>query len=260
MIREPFGSVLLALGAGAGLLLATAGIVQSKPAVPEGAVAVVNGHPIPESEYRRALSALRAERPGVSEAELEKHVLDRLIDEQLLIDSALELGLADRDPKVRADLGTAAIGAIVDGAEEQPSETELRQFYEKNRDYFRSAPRLHARRWVFVAGAETKIEGAAPDPTLPDAPLSPAKLEQYLGRSQTRVLLALEPGSVSEPLDTPGGVVRLRLLSKEPGKIPSFEAAREQVRVELQRRAGEERLRRFFAERRERAHIVEVQR
>ncbi len=175
MIREPLGSVLLALGAGAGLLLATAGIVQSKPAVPDGAVAVVNGHAIPESEYRRALSALRAERPNAGEAELKRHVLDRLVDEQLLIDSALSLGLADRDPKVRADLGTAAIGAIVDGAEEEPSEAKLREFYRKNRDYFRSEGRVRARRWVgaklesdaarraAVAGEARAVPGRNPD-------------------------------------------------------------------------------------------------
>ena len=124
MNRERLGTVLLSVGACLGLLLATTGIVKSDPEVPEDAVAVVNGHAIPKSEYRRALDALRAERPNASEAELRAHVLDRLIDEQLLIDSALELGLADRDPKVRADLGSAAIGVIVDGAEVEPSDAE----------------------------------------------------------------------------------------------------------------------------------------
>ena len=232
MNRERLGTVLLSVGACLGLLLATTGIVKSDPEVPEDAVAVVNGHAIPKSEYRRALDALRAERPNASEAELRAHVLDRLIDEQLLIDSALELGLADRDPKVRADLGSAAIGVIVDGAEVEPSDAELRAFFQANRDYFRGAPRMHVRR----AG-------------LPDTPLSPDKLEQYLGARVTREVLALEPGAT---LETPQG--RVELVEKIPGREPRFDE--KLVRAEYSRRAGEQRLRAFFAERRARARIV----
>ena len=117
------------------------------------------------------------------------------------------------------------VGAVTNDA-------ELRAFFQANRDYFRGAPRVHVRR----AG-------------LPDTPLSPDKLEQYLGARVTREVLALEPGAT---LETPQG--RVELVEKIPGREPRFDE--KLVRAEYSRRAGEQRLRAFFAERRARARIV----
>ena len=278
--------VLLGLGAALGLALAAAGILHgdaaAPAALPDDAVAAVNGTLVRREAYERALQALAADRRDPIGDPERQHVLDRLVDEELLVQRALELGLAQSDRRVRGDLVTAVIQAVVSQSEDQePDDAAVAAFYAEQRDYFARSGRLRVRQ-IWVRGPPARDEAqararaqevvtrlragepfAAVDAALGDRPVAPlpsdplpaAKLREYLGPTATRAAQQLAPGEVSEALPASAGFQVLQLVALEPGEAPPLDEIREEVRAELRRRAGDLALRDYLAELRERADL-----
>jgi hypothetical protein len=234
--------------------------------LPEGAVAVVNGALVRTADYERAVAALEADRRNPVDEADRRFVLDRLVDEELLVQRALELGLARSDRVVRSQLVSALIDAVTAGAgQREPTREELRAFHAENGDWFAEPGRLHVRQlWVRGQNAEraaaaatrlrtgedfTAVAQALGDPPvapLPDAPLPATKLVEYAGPAALEALRTLAPGGVSDPLPAAGGLQVLMLVAREPGAAAPFEAVEEEVRAEWRRRAGDEALRRYL--------------
>src|SRR5690606_22159228 len=79
--------ILLGLGAALGLVLATAELLAlggTRSSLPSAAVASVGGTPIRRDDYERALAALASDRRTPLDDADRRHVLDRMIDEELL--------------------------------------------------------------------------------------------------------------------------------------------------------------------------------
>jgi len=268
--------VWLALGAAVGMGLAVASLVGTSgpEPLPLGSVARVNGVEIRQSTYRRALNALAQDRRGKLDAEDRQHVLDRLIDEELLVQYGESLQLARSDRRVRGDIVSAVIAAqvaSVDGME--PTREELEAFYRENADYFQSPERLQVRSlWFRTVPVRTKSEAVAlarsaaarlqrgddfetveeefGDPQvapIPDGPLPPAKLREYIGPAALVVAQQLAIGQVSYPIVAGGGVRVLVLVGKTPPVVPPFAEIEDQVRSELIRQSGDEALRTLLA-------------
>ena len=270
---------LLFAGAFLGIGVAALGILD-RPVerVPADAVALVNGHAIRRDDYVTALAAVASDRrSGGDEPAMRQHVLDRLIDEELLVQAALDLGLAQRDRRVRADLSSAAIAFSTESPDErEPSESELRELHAEHAGYFAQAAEVEVEQMFFaVRGADDDAAtraradaaraellrggpalGDAPPLALPKGALSPSKLEQYLGPTAARVAAELPVGGVSEPVRAAQGYRVLRVVSRSGGAPRAFEDVRESVRAEWQRRASEQRLRTFLNERRKSASVT----
>ena len=106
---------LLALGATVGLGLAVARLLAapgSDGELPYGAVARVDGVSIRTESYVRLVAALASDRRTPLTDDDRRHVLDRLVDEELLVQYAVDLGLVKTDRRVRADLVTAVLAAL----------------------------------------------------------------------------------------------------------------------------------------------------
>ncbi len=266
-------TALLALGAALGIGLAVASLTQTRGgarALPEGAVAAVNGVHIRRVDYERAVAALTSDRRSPLTAEDRRHVLDRLIDEELLVQYGIELGLVRSDRRVRGDLVSAVLAAqvaAVDGFE--PSADEVRDFYERNAEFFALPGRFRvAVLWFRIApggsheealqrageavaalraGEAAAAVGArladAPVAPLPDGYLPAAKIREYLGPTATKAALALEAGQVSEPLRTNNGAYVLQMVDRESSSSPPLAEVEEQVRAEMRRRAGDDAVR-----------------
>lgn len=277
---------LLGLGAALGLLLAAAGILRSgedaSGTLPETAVASVNGTLVRREAYERAVQALAADRRDpIGEAE-KRHVLERLVDEELLVQRGLELGLAQHDRRVRGDLVSAVIQAVVSQSEAaEPDGDAIEAFYAEQRDYFARSGRLEVRQ-ILVKGppardeeeararsaeAAARLRDGEPfeavDEALGDRAVAPlpadllpaAKLREYLGPTATRAALELEPGAISEPQRSSAGYHVLQLVRSEPGAVPPLAEIREEVLAELRRRRGDSALRAYLEELRERADL-----
>lgn len=276
---------LLAFGAIAGLVAAAIGLLaqtRDARALPDGAVAAVNGTAVRRADYERAVEALASDRRGQLDDADKRHVLDRLVDEELLVQRALELGLARSDRRVRGDLVAAVIEAVTtDAGQREADDAELRAFFDANRDYFALPGRLHVEQ-VFVrssgdadadalarardaaarlrdgaAVAEVQQRaGDAPVAALPNAPLPAAKLREYLGPAAVEAVATLAPGDVAEPVRSAGGYQVLRLVARESNRAPELAEVEAEVRAEWRRRAGDEALRAYLDEVRSRAAIA----
>jgi len=277
---------LLAFGAAVGLVLAGAGIMQSGPtledALPDGAVAAVNGTAVRLEEYQRAVQALANDRRDPLVDADKRHVLDRLVDEELLVQRGIELGLAQHDRRVRGDIVAAVIQSVVAESEaNEPGDADLEAFYAENRDYFARSGRLAVRQILVraeparsdeeararAAEASARLRGgedlAAVDEALgdPQVAILPADLlplptlREYIGPSAARVAAGLAKGEISEPVRGSAGYSVLVLDAREPGVVPPLADVREEVRVEWRRRAGDQALRRYLDELRERADV-----
>jgi hypothetical protein len=269
--------ILLAIGAAAGLSAAAATVVAptapNAASLPADAIASVNGVVIRQDDYLRLLAGLEADTRGPVDAAARRHVLDRMIDEELLVQRALDLGLAQVDRRVRADLTSALIASIVTTADErEPEPGELADFYERERAFFTRPGRLHVRQVFFrvptgvdeaaalarADEARTALLAGTPldtvraelgDPVIspiPDTLLPAVKLREYIGPTALRAAEALEPGEVSPPVRSGIGVHVLVMVDRTASVAPPLAEIEEQVRNEWRRRAGDRALRAYL--------------
>ena len=281
---------LLGLGAALGLAAAAGSLLVGAQSRIDGlgpeSVASVNGIPIRTKHFLRAVAGLASDRREPLGEDDRRHVLDRLIEEELLVQHALALGLPHTDRRTRSYLVSSMLDSIVsqtDGFAASPS--ELTTFYEDNGDYFARPGRLRVQQVFFSLpaapdpateqAARTRAEQAAArlragedfliveaelgDPQIagvPNASLPPVKLREYLGPSLTTAAQGLANGDVSDPLQSPQGLHVLWMVEKqEPTRPPLFEVEAE-VRAEMKRRAGDQALRDNLDELRAAAEVV----
>jgi parvulin-like peptidyl-prolyl isomerase len=285
-VRSRRAFVLLVSGAALGALLAAVGLdLRGTHRLPAGVVAMVDGVPIRHQDYLELSAALAADTGGALNAVERRRIIDRLIDEELLLQRGLALGLARHDRRVRGEITQAVIDQIVaEAGEREPSDQELAQFYAVNRDFFAGAGALRVRQ-VFVPAAtggdlaaRARAEeaaarvragqpidlveaalGDAPLAPVPDALLPPNKLRDYLGPTALRTALALATGEVSQPVRSASGYHVLQVVDRVVDGAPALADVRAQVREEFQRRAGERALRAYLDDVRREAEITVVE-
>jgi hypothetical protein len=257
--------------------LATHGIVVPgvRPALPPDVVATVDGVPIRAAEYRRVLADVASDRrDGHVDDELRRHVLDRLIEQELLVQRGLGLGLARTDRRVRGELVAAVIGVVLADAESEPGDADIAAFYAEHPELFRAPGRLQVAQVFFSDAREADAEAARrrldagesfesiratgdPEPVpLPARPLPPPRLVDHLGPTVARAVTGLPAGGVAGPLRSGWGHHLVRVDGREEAILPPLDEVREEVRAELRRRAGDRRLREYVDELRAASEVV----
>ena len=151
-----------------------------------------------------------------SELTLEKKNLirERLIDEELLIQRAIELDLVRNDSLVKGNVIQTMFQYIINSNElAEPSEAELREYFSKEKNYFSSGKRFKLKNYTFrnLSDAETarnslnqgnlesflKLVDADNSVDLPNVFLTPQKIRDYLGPKALEELPSLEKGGFS---------------------------------------------------------------
>lgn len=284
--RSPQARGLLAVGAAIGLILAVAGIVRPGPRfdvdVPPGSAAVVEGAIIETDAFERAVGLLAADSKNpIGEPERE-HVLNRMIEEELLVQRARELGVDQHDRRVRSLLVSSMIDSIVaDAQPEEPSQSDVEEFFEENGGYFARTGRLHVRPLRFakrdgetdqdararankaserlIAGEDTAtVEAELADAwvvPVPNGLLPATKLREYIGPTPTNLAATLETGATSEPVKGGRSWYVVRMIDREPAFTPPLDEVEDEVRAEMLRRAGDDALRSYLDQLRDRADV-----
>lgn len=276
--------VLLIAGAVVGIALALVGLLQRPSdfgALRPNVIARVGDVEIDAKGYGRALDALARDRRSPPDAAERRRVLERLIDEELLVQRALDLGMARVDRTLRAGLVDALIASVTAEARDaEPSRVELERFYAEQPDVFRQPGRVRVRE-VFVRVADdedaarrraatARARVASGEPigavaaalgdgaiaAVPDVLLPLAKLRDYVGPTALRAVLALDAGEVSAPVRSGGGYHVLELVERSEPFVPAFAGMEAAVRAEYRRRAGEQALAEYLVDLRTRASIV----
>lgn len=271
---------LLFLGAAIGLALAAFGLLDNRAgsqSLPSDAAARVGERTIRRIDYERVLAGVEGDRRNPVDEATRRRVLTRMIDEELLVQRALELGLAAIDRRVRGELTSGLIDSIVGEADaNRPSDSEVARHFEENVDFFSRMGRLHAQTIFFSsrrdgqrqdgtaaervteatarlrAGEEpSEIERLLGDPQvspLPNGMLPPSKVRDYVGPIILAALEELPTGTWSDSIGSGSGFYLARVLGREARVVPAFEEVQELVRQDLRRRRGDEALRRYLDE------------
>ncbi|MDP6978614.1 MAG: peptidyl-prolyl cis-trans isomerase [Myxococcota bacterium] len=282
---------LLGVGAFVGLVMAAVGLLGNEATtadLPDGTVARINGTILRGDDFERLVAAVLEDMRAPDEAKARKRVLERMVDEELLIQRALELGLAHLDRKVRADLTSAMITSVIEDVRNlEPGEDELEAFYAENREYFTRPGRLHARQIFFrvsARGKSTHPRGDAVERSnaahaallagddyetveaefgdmevapIPAAMLPANKLREYTGPTLLRAIYELEVGGFTKPVRSGMGIHIAQLAGRGEAVIPTLAEIRDQVIVDWRRRQGDKALRDYLAELRDYA-VIEI--
>jgi len=276
---------LLVLGAIAGVALAGFGVVRSgggEAAAPADAIALVNGQPLSRESFARFTAAIAAERRSTTlDAAERRRLLGRMLDEELLLQRGIALGLDRYEPTARNSIVSALIASVTADAEaDEPDEAALRAFHAENRGRFGSGPRLVVDvAFVSAAGrpealARDRAEalakrlragediaavrgelGDASVAELPEGALDFDTLRDYLGPTAARAASELALGEVAGPVRGSAGYFVLVLRERLAEEPAPFESLREQVHAEFLRSRGEMALRDYLADLREAAEI-----
>jgi hypothetical protein len=143
---------LYALGALLGLGIAGYGLFTAAGtathAVPPEDIALVNQRPILRSDFIAQLESETGLKFDESSQADRVKILDEMVREELLVQRALELDFAETDQATRTALVTTiSQQATVEVTTSQPSESQLREFYQRHKDRYASEGTMQVRTW-----------------------------------------------------------------------------------------------------------------
>lgn len=251
------------LVAGAFLGLATAmwsalGVGQSVARYGD-AIAVVDGTPISRTVYDSAIEGLSsAKRNGLSDGE-KREALDRIIDEELLLHRALELGLGESDPPSRKALVNAMLQfSIAEASKRVPSDSELEKFYAERPKLIAPQPMLTLKAVSLPQAANDRAQklkaaldggadfdaaskqNGAENVLLPGGPVIPAKIAEYAGATIRDTALSMTQGQTVGPVAVGDRLVFIHLIERAETPPPPLAAVHDVVAEEWQKRESEQ--------------------
>ena len=121
-----------------GVLLVSQELFQSKSSNQylrqQNAVALVNDMTISEDQYIKYISTLGIDVVDENDEELLEIVLEKMIEEELLLQKGIELELHKFDIQIRKAIIQQVIDSVLLQNEEEVTEKELKEYYENNKN------------------------------------------------------------------------------------------------------------------------------
>jgi parvulin-like peptidyl-prolyl isomerase len=254
--------ILCAIGAVVGLAIAGVGLFSARgtatDSVPPEDIALVNQRPVLRSDFVTQLEGETGESFDQATRAEKLKVLDEMIHEELLVQRGLELDFAETDQMTRNALSMAMDQqALAEATTSQPSEQQLREFFDKNPARYASDGILTVRHLVLpVAGrGEQAMQTAraavsALRANMPvEAVIAKFGLTEprndgdefyfaaqiHLGDAVYAQALPMKAGEVSEPLQAENGIHIVKVIGNKVPVPLSFERARLQVFTDLKK-------------------------
>jgi parvulin-like peptidyl-prolyl isomerase len=237
--------------------------------VPPEDIALVNQRPVLRSDFVTQLEGETGESFDQATRAEKLKVLDEMIREELLVQRGLELDFAETDQMTRNALAMAMDQqALAEATTSQPSEQQLREFFDKIPARYASDGILTVRHLVLAvsggaggAGGEQSMQrareavAALRANTPVEAVMAKFGLTEprndgdefyfaakiHLGDVVYAQALRMKEGEVSEPLQAADGIHIVRVIKNKVPVPLSFEHARLQVLTDL-KNAQQERL------------------
>lgn len=280
----------LVAGAIAGAAIAAATLLRGgapDPVAPVAAtssevVALVNGQPVTRDALARFTGAIARERGGLTlDPAEQRRILDRLVDEELLLQHGVALGLVRSEPSARRAIVSAVIDTLTTAEMREPDRSDLEVFY---RDYGKTLVRAGAvqvelafvpvgaipeadakRRASEIAvrarageslAALAAALGEPLDPPLPAGPTNVDALRDRFGNVVVQALAQLEPGATSDPVRAMDGYWVARLVMREPDVVPPLDEVEGAVQQAWVQREHDALLKREIERLREQADVT----
>ena len=248
---------------------------------PDGAgqpLAMINGKAITISEFDLRWSQMpEYARKKYSGAEGRKKFLDELIDREVLLQEAKKRGI-DRDRALMERLERFKERSILDVLVREEvdsrvavSPEDLKAYYDAHPDNFATAEQFRASHILVKTNAEAeeikKRLAQGEDFATLARKMSVDSLTKTKGgdlgilkKGQAapefeRVLVALKPGEVSEPVATQFGYHLIKLVDRTTGPAQSYEAAKDHVKEQVMIEKKQQRFKELVASLRAQAKV-----
>ena len=260
----------LIAGALAGLLAAGYGILRQADSggeLPSNAVARVNEKIITRDNFDRAVTRLLGAN-DLSEDDSAR-ILQRLVEDELLVQRGIELGMAQSDTTVRnaiVDSLVASVTAEADAA--SPTDEELQQYLEENPDRFSYTANMSVVAWQtddeavaqsFITAlrdnGETPVSDAiGPIPDLPPGMMPVEVLRDYLGPGIAAAASEMPEGS-SAIFARRGRWLVVQILEKKSAVITDLSTVRNRVLLDYRRNLADRSLQDYLDDLQRRAEV-----
>lgn len=253
-------SKLLLLASIIGTFLAIYSIVDSNKnfsSLPDDVIAIVNDKIIPSERYRTVIQLIENDkRDDLTKAD-RKMALDRIIEEELLVQYAYQNGFLEADDLLRKSIVRSVVDSIVEQSVSViPDEDELRDFYQDNLPVFtlseqyrvvifssQSLSDIKTAKEIWQKSYDIKkLEIDIPSIRQLDIPsgfISKLKLGTLIGPLLRDVVLSLKTGETSKIIETIYGHTIVTLVDKKDKIIPEYSDINEVVLQEYRRRQRE---------------------
>ena len=261
---------ILGLGLVIGIFLATLTIVEKNNISDQNWAAKIEDRFIPFARYEMQLEGLANDKRSPLTKKDKEYVLERMIEEELLIKRAIDLGMLENNPMARGTIVQQMIKNIIsEGSRIEPEEKELIEFFEENIGFFTKANRLRVRQIYFsqddfgdrvlkesknaftrLLKGETfdqvTLSGSNSALKVPDTLMNLSKVREYIGPSLMREAQLLKPGQFSEPKKVSDGYKIIYLVDREDAAKPEYFNIRSSVLSEFSKRRDDQSLRTYL--------------
>ena len=261
---------ILGIGLIIGILLAALAIVEKNNITDQNWAAKIEDQLIPYERYQMQLEGLAKDKRSPLTNRDKEYVLERMIEEELLIKRAIDLGMLENNPMARGTIVQQMIKNIVtEGSRIEPQENELIEFFQENIGFFTKANRLRVRQIYFSKDdfgdevvekatdafirlnkgenfEEVALSGSKSALKIPDTLMNLSKVREYIGPSLMREAQLLKPGYSSAPNKVSGGYKIIYLVDREDATQPEYSNIRSTVLSEFLKRRDDQSLRKYL--------------
>ena len=269
MNKDKALNILLVLGVFVGISLAILSSIQDTNfEVDNNWVARVGDIEISREKYLLQLEGLNLDKRVPLKEEDRAFVLERMIEEELLIQRAKDLGMFSTNTMIRGAIVQQMINMIIsENSLDIVSTSQLKEFYEANKGFFTSADRLRLKQIYFsdekggaleraqnaylylVQGNNLDVIDSKSDESaleVPNTLMTLSKVREYIGPSLMQLAKMLKPGEFTSPKKVIGGYKIIVLLERRDASPPDFKEIRDRVKSEYQKRKDDEALRDYL--------------
>ncbi|MBI73147.1 MAG: hypothetical protein CMD86_00035 [Gammaproteobacteria bacterium] len=253
-------SKLLLFASIIGTFLAIYSIVDNNKnfsSLPNDVIAIVNDKIIPSEKFRTVIQLIENDkRDDLTEAD-RKMALDRIIEEELLVQYAYQNGFLEADDLLRKSIVRSVVDSIVEQSVSViPNEDEFQDFYQDNLPVFTLDEQyrvviLSSQNLLDIKTAKEiwqesydiqKLEIDIPSIRhlgIPSGFISKLRLGSLIGPLLRDVVLSLRIGETSKAIETIYGYTIVTLVDKKDKIIPEYSDIKEVVLQEYRRRQRE---------------------
>ena len=270
MDKEKLYTLVLSIGLFVGALLAGLSIIQESNIINFKYAAKIEDTSISMEKYLVQLEGLAKDKKSPISQKDKEYVLERMIEEELLIKRALDLGMLENNPIARGTIVQQMIKTIIaENMRYEVSDKELNEFFEENIGFFTKSSRLRIQQLYFsdegtenssfedanraydllISGSSfVEVSNLGSDSALkiPNSLMTLSKVREYIGPSLMNLARNLQPGTFSQPIKVPGGHKIIFLLEKEMAEQPNLDQVRDVVLAEYSKRRDDNSLREYL--------------
>jgi len=263
----------LIVGGFCGLLFAGYGIftkISINQTLDSNTIATVNNTPITRETYLRAIDRYSSDSKDALNNNDRTWVLQRLIEEELLVQRGLSLGIITTDNDVRGAIVRALIASInTEAAAMMPNEEELFEYYNSNEEKFTYPATISIQAWVSSTEEDAlllkkgllenkeseKYENTRLLKNIPSGLLTLNKIREYLGPSiASAIKLETENNVIIQYSQDRWYIVYI--IEKNVGVVEPFENIKHQIHNEFIRSEADKKLREYINNLKDNASIA----